>query len=149
MIPALEERMRNAGRIVVEPWITHEHLDDQVIMINLETGAYFALEATAADCWSALVGGAAFDDIVSYVVRRYDVDESSAARDVDVFIDALTAEGLVQRSTEPTIPLADDGTITPRAAYRAPVIEKHDDLEELLLLDPIHDVGPEGWPIVN
>src|SRR5689334_15492577 len=141
--------MRNAGRILVEPWITHEHLDDQVIMINLETGAYFALEAAAADCWSALVAGAAFDDIVSDVVRRYDVDEPSAARDVEAFVDSMVTEGLVQWSTEPAIPLVADGVVAPRATYRAPAIEKHDDLEELLLLDPIHDVGPEGWPIVN
>jgi hypothetical protein len=141
--------MRNAGRILVEPWITHEHLDDQVIMINLETGAYFALEAAAADCWSALVAGAAFDDIVSDMLRRYDVDQSRAERDVEALLDAMVAEGLVQGSTAPAIPLVADGVIAPRAAYRAPAIEKHDDLEELLLLDPIHDVGPEGWPIVH
>ena len=74
--------MRGGGRIVVEPWMTHEHLDDQVIMINLETGAYFALEAAAADCWVALVAGAGFDDIVAEVVRRYDVDPARAEKDV-------------------------------------------------------------------
>jgi hypothetical protein len=138
--------MRSAGQILVEPWMTHEHLDDQVIMINLETGAYFALEATAATCWLALVSGAGFDDIVSEVVRRYDVDRARAEHDVDAFIESMVDEGLVQWSTEPPVPLCADDAMTHRAAYRPPEIEKHDDLEELLLLDPIHDVGPEGWP---
>ena len=141
--------MRRDGRIDVEQWMTHERLDDQVIMINLETGAYYALEAAAADCWGALVSGAGFDDIVSDVVRRYDVDRPRAEEDVEVFLDSLVSEGLVQSSAEPPTPLIEEQPVAPRAAYRAPAIEKHDDLEELLLLDPIHDVGPEGWPKVG
>jgi hypothetical protein len=138
--------MRVDGRIVVEPWMTHERLDDQVIMINLETGAYFALEATAADCWVALAAGAGLDDIVSDVVSRYDVDRARAETDVEVFVDAMVNEGLVHWSTEPPVPLNTNEAVVTRATYRPPEIEKHDDLEELLLLDPIHDVGPEGWP---
>jgi hypothetical protein len=129
--------------------MTHERLDDQVIMINLETGAYYALEAVAADCWGALVSGAGFGDIVSDVVRHYDVERDRAEKDVEVFLDSMVSEGLVQWSAEPATPLVEDQPVAQRAAYRAPEIEKHDDLEELLLLDPIHDVGPEGWPKVG
>jgi len=138
--------MQGEGRIDVESWMTHERLDDQVIMINLETGAYYALEAAAADCWSALAAGAGFRDIVSDVVRRYDVDRERAEKDVEIFLDSMVNEGLVQWSPEAPVPLVEEPLDAPRAMYRAPQIEKHDDLEELLLLDPIHDVGPEGWP---
>lgn len=138
--------MRGVGRLVIEPWMTHEHLDDQVIMINLETGAYFALEAAAAECWVALDAGAGFDDIVSEVVRRYDVDRARAETDVEAFLDSLVNEGLVQWSAEPAVASTTGEAVAARATYRVPEIEKHDDLEELLLLDPIHDVGPEGWP---
>jgi hypothetical protein len=126
--------------------MTHECLDDQVIMINLETGAYYALELVAADCWVALVAGAGFDDIVSEVVRRYDVDQARAERDIELFLESLVDEGLVQWSNQAPVPLTTGDAVAARTAYRAPEIEKHDDLEELLLLDPIHDVGPEGWP---
>jgi hypothetical protein len=138
--------MRGTGQLLVEPWITHERLDDQVIMINLETGAYFALEVAAADCWVALASGGGFDDIVSDVVRRYDVDRARAEGDVEAFLDSMVSEGLLKWSTEPPMRLVDEEVVTQRAVYQAPVIEKHNDLEELLLLDPIHDVGPEGWP---
>ena len=141
--------MRGEGRIVVEPWMTHERLDDQVIMINLETGAYYALEAAAADCWVALAAGAGFDEIVSDVVRKYDVDRARAERDVETFLDSMVDEGLVQWSADAPLPFDAEQPVTARASYRAPEIEKHDDLEELLLLDPIHDVGPEGWPKVG
>jgi hypothetical protein len=142
--------MREAGRLVVEPWMTHERLDDQVMMINLETGAYFALERPAADCWTALTAGAGFDGIVAEVVAHFDVDPARAGADVETFLESLVDEGIVRWSTEgPAATAPDRAAGAERLAYRPPQIEKHDDLEELLLLDPIHDVGPEGWPAVG
>lgn len=142
--------MSQADRLVVEPWMTHERLDDQVMMINLETGAYFALERPAADCWTALTAGAGFDGIVAEVVAQFDVPQPQAEVDVEVFLATLLAEGIVRRSTDlPAEAAPERAAPAERLAYRPPQIEKHDDLEELLLLDPIHDVGPEGWPVVS
>ncbi len=153
--------MRDERTLLVEPWMTHERLDDQVMMINLETGAYFALERPAADCWTALTEGGSVDDIVSAVVAQFEVSAEVAAADVETFIGSLTDEGIVRWSPDPSgdpASSADDEPPRPsspttpgveRLAYRPPQIEKHDDLEELLLLDPIHDVSPEGWPAVG
>ena len=141
--------MAEAGRFVVEPWMTHERLDDQVMMINLETGAYFALEHTAADCWSALVAGAGPEELVQALLTGYQVERSQAAPDVDTFLRSLVDEGIIRWSSDAD---ADPAVLAPpvasveRAAYSVPKIDKHDDLEELLLLDPIHDIGPDGWP---
>ena len=130
--------------------MTHERLDDQVMMINLETGAYFALEQPAADCWTALTAGAGFDGIVASVVAGFEVDRPRAETDVKTFIISLVDEGIAQWSDElPSDVVSAVDPSAPRLAYRPPQIEKHDDLEELLLLDPIHDVGPEGWPAVG
>ena len=35
----------------------------------------------------------------------------------------------------------------PAGQYRSPAIERFDDLEELLVLDPIHEVDEAGWPV--
>ncbi|WP_426570981.1 PqqD family protein [Aquihabitans sp. McL0605] len=130
--------------------MTHERLDDQVMMINLETGAYFALEQAAADCWSALVEGAGPEDLVQVLVAGFEVDRAQAAVDVDAFLRSLVDESILSWSPEaPAVAIAPPVAAIPRAAYRPPQIEKHDDLEELLLLDPIHDIGPEGWPAVG
>jgi hypothetical protein len=142
--------MREAGRFVVEPWMTHERLDDQVMMINLETGAYFALERPAADCWTALTAGVGFEGMVSEVVVHFDVARADAEADVETFLVSLVDEGIVRWSSDPPVAAEPERVVSiERLAYRPPQIEKHDDLEELLLLDPIHDVGPEGWPAVG
>ena len=33
--------------------------------------------------------------------------------------------------------------------YTAPAVQKYDDLEDLLLLDPIHEVDEAGWPVAR
>ena len=33
-----------------------------------------------------------------------------------------------------------------RGAYRTPVLSIYTDMQDLLLLDPIHDVDQAGWP---
>jgi hypothetical protein len=130
--------------------MTHERLDDQVMMINLETGAYFALERPAADCWTALGAGAGFDGIVAEVVAHFEVPADQAEADVETFLVSLIDEGIVRWTDDAPLAPAPNAVVpAERLAYRPPQIEKHDDLEELLLLDPIHDVGPEGWPAVG
>jgi hypothetical protein len=32
------------------------------------------------------------------------------------------------------------------ATWSAPTLEVFTDMQDLLLFDPIHEVGPEGWP---
>jgi hypothetical protein len=141
--------MRETGRLAIEPWMTHERLDDQVMMINLETGAYFALERPAADCWTALSDGADFDTIVTEIVTHFDVPLDQAEADLDVFIASLIDESIVRWTSDAPAPRPHVVPNGDRLEYRPPQIEKHDDLEELLLLDPIHDVSPEGWPAVG
>ncbi len=36
-----------------------------------------------------------------------------------------------------------------RPAFEAPVLESYSDMQDLLLLDPIHDVDDAGWPVAN
>ena len=30
--------------------------------------------------------------------------------------------------------------------FTAPVLERYDDIAKIIAMDPIHDVGPGGWP---
>jgi hypothetical protein len=40
---------------------------------------------------------------------------------------------------------ADPKTRLP-AEYARPALSKFEDVAEMLLMDPVHDVGPAGWP---
>ena len=138
-----------ADVIRVSPWVTHERLDDEVIAINLETGAYYALDDVAADCWIVAAGGAEVDDLVAIVVERYEVDEPRAREEIQRFVDELVDERLVMTDDgvhggAPSLPAA-----TGQRPYVTPAVQKYDDLEDLLLLDPIHEVDEAGWPVAR
>src|SRR5687767_4011010 len=83
-----------AGRKLA-PWVTHERLDDEVIAINLETGAYFALDDVAADCWTLIVGATPDDEAISLLCGRYEVEPDTVRADLTRFTAELEAEGLV------------------------------------------------------
>ncbi len=139
------------------PWVTHERLDDEVIAINLETGAYYALDGPAADSWTLAAAGASTDEIVAVLAARYDAPPDTVRADVAAFLAQLVEQGLGTETDEPAptdgdVPTADAPPLAGDAAprpYAAPSLARYDDLDDLLLLDPIHEVDDAGWPIAR
>lgn len=133
--------------------IAHQRVDNEVIAINLRTGAYFSLRDAAADAWELLAGRVDAAETSVLIAARYDADASTVLDDLAPFIARLLDEGLIAEAdraeldraapTPPTLAPVDPGT-----AYHMPRLDKYEDMEELLLLDPIHDVDAEGWPVV-
>ncbi len=133
----------------VNPWVTHERLDDEVIAINLETGAYFALAGVAADGWTLFAGGADLDGAVDAIVARYSADRDTVQGDLAKLVSQLEEAGLMAQDDSagaPPEPLPAP-VATTALVYSSPAFERYDDLEDLLLLDPIHEVDDEGWPV--
>jgi len=141
--------------VQLSPWVTHERLDDEVIAINLENGAYYAFDGVAADCWNLVDQHAATDDIVDLLAARYSTGGADVRADVSTFVARLLEERLAITPDAPLpavdraqLALPDPAGPEPRA-YTAPVVERYNDLDELLLLDPIHEVDDAGWPIAK
>jgi hypothetical protein len=153
-------------RVQLSPWVTHERLDDEVIAINLETGAYYALDGVAADCWTLVAAGQAPDEIVATLDARYDASTDTVRDDVTAFLAALVEQGLGAETDEPAgVSANGNGSANGEGeddvdraaviadgvtrAYSAPALTRYDDLDDLLLLDPIHEVDDAGWPIAR
>ncbi len=71
------------------------------------------------------------------------VDEAGAQTAVRAFLKELQEEQLIV--TEPAEILAAPAGPLPPAASR-PALQKFTDLQDLLMLDPIHEVDERGWP---
>jgi hypothetical protein len=126
------------------PPVIHQTLDGEVIAVNLDTGVYYSLVGTAAAIWETLDGGASVEDAISHAAVRYEAPRSDVEAAVVRFIDELRAEGLV-------VEAAVDGPAPPTpepsgAPFAPPALAKFTDMQELLLLDPIHEVDETGWP---
>lgn len=119
--------------------VTHERLDDEVLAINLATGLYYSMAGVAADCWDSIAAGCELDLLSAALSERFD---AFRPEHLDQFVTSLVTEGLVREAS------SDGAAPTLRVSrYAAPVVERHGDLQELLLIDPIHDVGETGWPV--
>lgn len=128
--------------------VAHQRVDDEVIAINLRTGAYFSLRDTAADAWELLAGGASVDETSRLIAARYHADAATVLDDLGPFVARLLDEQLIAEAADPAQTPSSLDPAHPNGPYRVPRLEKYEDMEELLLLDPIHEVDAEGWPVV-
>ena len=133
------------GFRVNSPNVIHETIEGEVILIDLKTGTYYSLRDSGAAVWQALEQGAGEDGIAAELRSRYDASEGEIRDAVRHLLGELEREGLIR---------AEEGEAAPSAAtpgdgrlpFTAPLLEKHTDMQDLILLDPVHEVGAEGWP---
>src|SRR5262245_36512605 len=133
------------------PDVAHESFEDEVILIHFKTGRYFRLDTAGRVAWSALERGATVGDVSRALGRRFDAAPAALHAAAGTFLDALLAESLVvpKNGAHPHPPAADGvpaASPAPRAPLAPPRLEVFTDLEDLLLLDPIHDIDESGWP---
>lgn len=112
------------------PDVIDEVFDGEAVLIHLRRGTYYALDARATEVWRLVAGDVPVDEILT---RR-------AEDDVLPFLARLVDEQLVVA----------DGDLPPAAppnGRAVPGLQVFTDLEDMLVLDPIHDVDPvSGWP---
>ena len=127
--------------------VAHERVEDEVIAINLTTGTYFSLCDSAADAWTLLVDGADVAGAATALGAAHGMETANLITDLQAYVVALVEAGLLVEDPN-SAPSAVAAPPSTSRAYTAPRIERYDDMEELLLLDPIHEVDDAGWPIV-
>ncbi|MEO0926283.1 MAG: PqqD family protein [Cyanobacteria bacterium J06643_13] len=132
------------------PSIVSETIDGEVVIVNLLKGDYYSLFNTAADIWSLIEQGTTRSNIAQTMQLNYDCSDVDLAAEVDRFVTKLDEEGLIATSTEQELsdpPNPSAPTQQPQSKFQLPAIEKFTDMEELLLLDPIHEADEDkGWP---
>jgi hypothetical protein len=130
------------------PQVINETIDGETIMINLATGSYYSLDRVAGEVWALLEASLPVEDIVAELGRRYDGDQDDIRRGVDDLLQRLAGEELVVpcdgAEPVPTTPAAP--APAERPPFRLPRLEKFTDMQDLILLDPVHEVDSRGWP---
>ena len=124
--------------------LVSEVLDGEVIVIHLQSGTYYSTLASGADIWNALLSGRTVEEIADWLARGADDERVRIAAEVAQFVSELLAENLILSTDSDPIRRPDDlGTA---AEFVTPELRKYTDMQELLLVDPIHEVTEEGWP---
>lgn len=84
------------GRLAINESVVSAELDEEVILLNVETGVYFGLDAIGTTIWSAIEKGATEDEIFAQLSAEYEVEPNQLRSDLSNFIAALTEQGLVR-----------------------------------------------------
>jgi hypothetical protein len=127
------------------PDVIAESIDGEVIIINLNSGAYYSSLGSGGAVWAALASNHSVDETIDLLAGRYGEPRETVERGIAAFVTQLLDEGLLIESGEARP--VDGIELGTGGAFETPVLSKYTDMQELLLLDPIHDVDPSvGWP---
>jgi coenzyme PQQ synthesis protein D (PqqD) len=139
------------GRLAIRtPNVTHKTIDGEVVVIDLDTGNYYSLAGVAADLWALAETHDSVEAVVATCLGRYSGRAGEIEASVRGFIERLVQESLlVPIAGEPPDTTA-ERLVTSAAPqpipFEEPLLDKFTDMQDLLLLDPIHQVDEAGWP---
>jgi hypothetical protein len=128
------------------PHVVHETIDGEAILIHLVTGTYYSLDGVGAEIWGVLAAGADQEALLEAAEQRYEGDPLEIARGISGLAAELLSEGLLiesQAQLEQDPPELPSG----RVPFAAPVLNTYTDMQEFMLVDPLHEVDEvAGWP---
>lgn len=127
--------------------VINETLDNETIIINLETGVYYSLNPMGTLVWKAINAKLPFGLICNQLKGKYP-DAVDIEGVVEKYIDFLELEQLIEKTESDEIDLKgfEVELAAEMSSYSLPAIEKYEDMQEMLLADPIHEVEEDGWP---
>jgi hypothetical protein len=116
------------------PSVIHETVEAETIIVNLDTGSYYDVNHVGA-----------------YILEL--VERGSARSAVNGLVQELLAEEIIvsenARENGGGIP-AGEPVVTPDSRrFVMPVLNKHTDMQDLLLLDPVHEFEGDPPPDVR
>lgn len=135
--------------IINAPQVVSEIIDGEVIVMNLKSGNYYSSDQVGAVVWSWIEAGKTEDEIGRAAIARYDARSEDVRGALSAFFQRLIDEGLVREAPAPEHDAAAaHGTeaLAIKEIFARPELCVYTDMQDLLLLDPIHDVDAVGWP---
>ena len=124
-----------------------ERLDGEVIIVDFESGHYYSFQSTAADILWLIDHQVGTDIWPMAFEASYTNFMWPEVRDgILTFLDKLIELNLITPTdldSSTIIALPDDAV---REEWTEPVMLVNDELADLLVIDPIHDVSDDGWP---
>jgi hypothetical protein len=79
----------------IPPQVMSRLVDDETVLLDLESGMYFGLDGVGKKIWDSVSEGRSIGEIISIIISEYEVDEDRAEADVIAFTSDLVERGLL------------------------------------------------------
>ena len=127
--------------------IVFEAYQDETVLLNLKTGTYYTLDRVGASFLQAMLSSSSLERAEEILVDHYDEAVDKVRSYLHEFVEELRGEELIMpvEASSTGDEAAVEMTNWP-TSLTLPKMEKYSDVEDLLLIDPVHEVKEEGWP---
>jgi hypothetical protein len=133
--------------------VIYEIFDDEALLVNLDNGNYYSMDSTGADILRLLEQGLGLESLVDALMQRYEASRSAIEKGAGELLAQLEQEGLIVPQDESISHFVPDRTQdivpsiqTAKIPFSAPQLQAYTDMQDLILLDTIHEVDESGWP---
>jgi coenzyme PQQ synthesis protein D (PqqD) len=139
-----------AGLSVNRSHVVYETIDGETILIHLGTGTYYSLDGVGAEAWELLATGATVERLLTCARDRYVGDPDEVELGLSGLVDELLREELLIEADGSASRLDSTGAgrlPSGRIPFAVPVLQAYTDMQEFMLVDPLHEVDEvAGWP---
>lgn len=117
-----------------------EDFEEEIVLIHIQSGVYYTIKGSGPAIFRLLVDAVDTDKLADQLASQATPEWAATVND---FVNQLLTEGILI----PTDALAGAVPDLTQLHEQGPaILEKFDDVSDLIKLDPIHDVSDLGWP---
>ncbi len=87
-----------ADNLRVPEHVVSRELDGETLLLDLENGRYFGLDAVGTRFWELLKVHGSRDVVERALLSEFEVDEPALRRDLDELVAALCERGLLEKA---------------------------------------------------
>jgi hypothetical protein len=83
-------------RVVVPPHVLIRHLDGESVLLNLQTGCYFGLDATGTRMWELATSQPSTQLAYEKLLEEFEVEPEALRKHLTELLSGLVENGLLQ-----------------------------------------------------
>jgi len=84
------------ARVRPDPDVLAKRVDDEIVLVHLETNRIYELNRTAAFLWEALSAGPTQAELEDRLALEFDVECAELVREIDQLLRQFTSEQLIR-----------------------------------------------------
>lgn len=138
---------------VNKPHVVHDTIEGETIIVNLKNGNYYSFDKTGVVIWEVLIHQGDLNFLAGCLSALDGELTEPTEHIISTFIAGLLKERLLvalEENEETGTRMSQEeikGLVDKLGSrFEAPVLNKYAEMQDMLLLDPIHDTDEQGWP---
>jgi hypothetical protein len=89
--------MPGDDRVTVRDGVMFNRVGDEIVLLDLDSGTYFGLDAVGGRVWDLLSNSATIAETIETLLAEFDVARDVLERDVFRLVGELEEKGLISR----------------------------------------------------